>query len=235
MSDVVYGVNAVREALRGRRAVHRIHVAERRAGLDFLAGAGVPSEVATDRALTGLAGSEEHQGIVAETDPYPYADPADLVAGERPLLVALDEVTDPHNLGAIARTAECAGASGLVLPLHRSAAVTPAVCKVSAGAVEHLAIARVTNLADWLARAKGPRLWVYGLAIGASVDYTDADLADGAVLVIGAEGRGLRPRVRQACDEALRLPLHGRIGSLNASVAAGIVLYEAVRQRSARR
>jgi len=235
VSDVVYGVNAVREALRGRRAVHRVHVAERRAGLDFVAAAGVAAEVATDRALTALAGSDEHQGIVAETDAYPYVDAADLEAGAQTLLVALDEVTDPHNLGAIARTAECAGATGLVLPLHRSATVTPAVCKVSAGAVEHLPIARVTNLADWLGRVKGPRLWVYGLAIEASVDYTAADLTDGAVLVIGAEGRGLRPRVRQSCDEALRLPLHGRIGSLNASVAAAIVLYEALRQRTAGR
>jgi 23S rRNA (guanosine2251-2'-O)-methyltransferase len=232
VTDVVYGVNAVREALRGRRAVRRLHVSERRAGLDFLAGAGVVPAVTTDRALTALAGSEDHQGIVAEADPYPYVDAAELVAGEHPLVVALDEVTDPHNLGAIARTAECAGASGLVLPVHRSATVTPAVCKVSAGAVEHLRIARVTNLADWLGRAKTPRLWVYGLALDASVDYTAADLAGGAVLVIGAEGRGLRPRVRQSCDEALRLPMHGRIGSLNASVAAAIVLYEAVRQRS---
>jgi 23S rRNA (guanosine2251-2'-O)-methyltransferase len=235
MRDIVYGVNAVREALRGRRAVHRIHVSERRAGLPWLAEAAVPAEVASERALTALAGSEEHQGVVAQADPYPYVDAAELIAGERTLVVALDEVTDPHNLGAIARTAECAGATGLVLPLHRSATVTPAVCKVSAGAVEHLPIAQVTNLADWLGRVKEPRLWVYGLAMDGAVDYTAADLGDGAVLVIGAEGRGLRPRVRQSCDEALRLPLHGRIGSLNASVAAAIVLYEAIRQRGAQR
>ena len=228
--DVVYGRNPVREALRGQRRVREILVSDRAADLDWLAGA--PVSVASAAAITRLAGSDEHQGVAARVDPFPYADADALAARERPLIVALDEITDPHNLGAIARAAECAGADGIVITRHRSAVVTPAVCKASAGAVEHLPIAVVTNLADWLERIKRPGLWSYATAADARLVYTSADLADGAVIVIGSEGKGVRPRVRSACDGAVRIPLGGRIPSLNASVAAAVVLFEAVRQRS---
>ncbi|MGH2923640.1 MAG: 23S rRNA (guanosine(2251)-2'-O)-methyltransferase RlmB, partial [Solirubrobacterales bacterium] len=139
-------------------------------------------------------------------------------------------VTDPQNLGAIARTAECAAATGVILPGRRSAEVTPAVCKASAGAVEHLAVARVRNLADWLAGAKDAGAWVYGAAAGADRAHTDVDWSGRAVLVLGSEGEGIRPRVAAACDELVSIPVRGRIDSLNVSAAAAVILFEAVRQ-----
>jgi 23S rRNA (guanosine2251-2'-O)-methyltransferase len=229
--DVVYGRNAVREALRGRRRVHRLLVSDRAASLELVASASCPVEVLDGDALTSIAGSEDHQGVVARVDRYPYVDAESFLASDRPLIVALDEITDPQNLGAIARTAECAGATGIVLPEHRSASVTAAVCKASAGAVEHVGIARVRNLADWIAEVKGPRLWAYAADLEGALPYTRADLADGAILVIGAEGRGVRPRVLAACDAAVAISMAGRIESLNASVAAGVLLFEARRQR----
>ena len=230
--DVVYGRNPVAEALVGRRRVRELFATER--GLEALgplpASAPRPQIVAP-AALDDLAGSRDHQGVVGHADAYPYADADELLARDRPLIVALDEITDPQNLGAVARSAECAGADGLVIPRHRSAVVTAAVCKASAGAVEHLPIAVVPNLADWLTRAQRPGLWCWAAAAEGTQRHTDVDLSDGAVLVIGAEGRGVRPRVRASCDGLVRIPLRGRIGSLNASVAAAVLLYEAVRQR----
>ena len=181
--------------------------------------------------LTRWPGAPTTRGWSRALEPYPYADAVDLVAGERPLVVALDGVTDPQNLGAIARVAECAGANGLVLPRHRAAHVTAAVCRASAGAVEHLPIAIVPNLADWLLEIRRPGLWTYAADAGASLDYTAADLADGSVIVIGAEGKGVRPRVREACDAVVGIPLRGRIESLNAGTAAAILAFEAARQR----
>ena len=229
MADVVYGRRAVREALRGRREVSRVWCAPGAArALDWLP-AGARS--ARPEQLTERAGSPDHQGVVAEVSDYPYADPGDLLAGARPLLVALDEVTDPHNLGAVARVAECAGADGLVITARRSARVTPAVCRVSAGAVEHLPVARVDNLADFLLSARRPGLWSYAAAAGSAVPHDRADYRDGAVFVLGSEGRGLRRRVRAVCDQAVAIPMHGRVESLNLSTAAAVLLFEAVRQR----
>jgi len=229
MADVVYGRRAVREALRGRREVGQVWCA---AGLgetlDWL-----PQDARTAEAgqLAQRAGSPDHQGVVAEVSDYRYADAGELLAGERPLLVALDEVTDPHNLGAVARVAECAGADGLVITARRSASVTPAVCRVSAGAVEHLRVARVENLADLLLSARRPGLWSYAAAADSALAHDRADYRDGAVFVLGAEGRGLRRRVRAVCDQAVAIPLRGRVESLNVSTAAAVLLYEAVRQR----
>jgi tRNA(Leu) C34 or U34 (ribose-2'-O)-methylase TrmL len=141
-------------------------------------------------------GSDAHQGVCADVEAYRYADAADLLAAPEPVLVALDEVTDPQNMGAVCRTAECVGATGVILPERRSAEVTPAVCKASADAVEHLAIAGVRNLADFLDDAKAPGAWTYGAAAGARTRYRDIDWRGGVVLVLGAEGRGLRPRGR---------------------------------------
>jgi 23S rRNA (guanosine2251-2'-O)-methyltransferase len=163
--------------------------------------------------------------VCAEVDPYPYADEAQLLAGPDPLIVALDEVTDPQNLGAICRTAEAAGATGVVIPERRSAEVTAAVCKASAGAVEHLAVAQVRNLADFLAAAKEAGCWCYGAAADAKTPYTAPDWSGGVVLVLGAEGKGLRPRVAAACDDLVALPLRGRIESLNVSATAAVLLY----------
>jgi 23S rRNA (guanosine2251-2'-O)-methyltransferase len=230
VTDVVYGRRPVFEALRGRREVGQVWCTARsRESLDWL-----PERVSVEPSerLGARAGSEEHQGVVAEVAPYPYAGAAEVLGGERPLVVALDEVTDPHNLGAVARVAECAGAGGLVMTRRRSAAVTAAVCRASAGAVEHLRIARVENLAEFLLDAKRPGLWSYAAAAGAATAYDVADYRDGAVFVLGAEGRGLRPRVRSSCDQEVAIPLGGRIESLNVGTAAAVLLFEARRQRS---
>jgi 23S rRNA (guanosine2251-2'-O)-methyltransferase len=211
----IYGRRPVAEAERGRRRVHRIWRA--------------PETSAEE--LERLCGSPDHQGVVAEVDPYPYADPIRLLDSEDALVVALDQVQDPHNLGAVCRAAEVAGASGALIPERRAAEVTPAVCKASAGAVEHLAVARVRNLADWLAEAKGRGAWIYGAAAAATRRYTDVDWRGRAVLVMGSEGKGLRPRVASGCDELISIPVRGRIGSLNVSVAAAVILFEARRHR----
>jgi 23S rRNA (guanosine2251-2'-O)-methyltransferase len=169
---------------------------------------------------------------VAEVEPYPYADPEALLRSPAALVVALDQVTDPHNLGAVCRSAEAVGASGLVIPERRSAAVTAAVSKASAGAVEHLAVARVPNLADWLGRAKEAGAWIYGAEANAATPYTNADLTGRVVLVLGSEGKGLRKRVAAACDLLVAIPASGRIDSLNVSAAAAVLLFEAARQRA---
>lgn len=229
MAEIVYGRHAVREALRGRREVMRVWAADRvRQGLEWL-----PQDVrgASWEQLTSHAGSEDHQGVVAEVAPYPYADPEDLLGRERALLVALDEVTDPQNLGAVARVCEGAGADGLLITRRRSAGVTPAVSRASAGAVEHLPIARVENLADTLIRARRPGLWSYAADMEGGAPYETFDYRDGTVFVLGAEGRGLRPRVREACDAVAEIPMHGRVESLNVGTAGAVLLFEATRQR----
>jgi 23S rRNA (guanosine2251-2'-O)-methyltransferase len=173
----------------------------------------------------------DHQGVVAFCEPYRYVDAHEIAGGERPLVICLDQVTDPHNLGAVCRSAEGAGASGVVVLERNAARVTPAVCKASAGAVEHLPVGVVVNLARYLEEIKGPQLWVWAAERAAETPIWAADLALGAALVFGAEGRGLRPGVRRACDDAFAIPLAGEIESLNVSVAAGVAVFEAARQR----
>jgi 23S rRNA (guanosine2251-2'-O)-methyltransferase len=168
---------------------------------------------------------------VAEVEPYPYAGAAELLRVENALLVALDQVQDPRNLGAVARSAEAAGATGLVVPERRSAAVTAVACKASAGAVEHLPIAHVRNLADWLGEAKQAGFWIWGADAEGGRAPWDVDLSGPTVLVMGGEGKGLRPRVAAACDGLIALPQRGKIDSLNVSAAAAALLFEAVRQR----
>jgi 23S rRNA (guanosine2251-2'-O)-methyltransferase len=217
-TDRIYGRRPVAEAERGRRGVHRIWRAPE-----------TPPEE-----LERLCGSPDHQGVVAEVDPYPYADPGSLFEGEdgQGLVVALDQIQDPHNLGAVCRAAEVAGAAGVVIPERRAASVTAAACKASAGAVEHLSVARVRNLADWLAEAKEAEAWVYGADAESERRYTEVEWTGRAVLVLGSEGKGLRQRVANTCDELVSIPIAGSIGSLNASVAAAVILFEARRQRA---
>jgi 23S rRNA (guanosine2251-2'-O)-methyltransferase len=222
---IIYGRNPVREALRGRREVRRIW-ATPQAARDF---PGAEQTAAED--IATRCGSDAHQGVCAEVSAYPYADAAALLRARDPFLVALDEVTDPQNLGAICRTAEVAGATGVVIPERRSAEVTPAVCKASAGAVEHLAVARVRNLADFLVAAKDAGTWTYGAAADAETSYRAPDYRGGVVLVLGAVGRGLRPRVAGMCDQLVALPVRGRLDSLNVSVAAAVLMYEILHQR----
>lgn len=211
----VYGRRPVEEAERGRRRVRRVWRAPR-----------TPAEE-----LERLCGSPDHQGVVAEVDPYRYADPDELLRGEDALLVALDQVQDPRNLGAVCRSAEQAGAAGVAIPERRAAEVTAAACKASAGAVEHLAIARARNLADWLGEAKAAGFWVWGAAAEAEAAPWQVDLSGPTVLVLGGEGKGIRPRVAAACDGMVALPRLGKLDSLNVSAAAAALLFEAVRQR----
>jgi 23S rRNA (guanosine2251-2'-O)-methyltransferase len=228
---IIYGRNPIREALRARRRpVHRIWVTRRAAAEPWLRDVELLGADADE--IAARAGTEAHQGLCAEVGPYPYADAGELLARPDPLLVVLDELQDPQNLGAICRTAECVGADGVVIPQRRSAEVTPAVCKASAGAVEHLAIAQVRNITDFLAAAKDAGCWCYGAAAEAPVHYLEPDYSGGCVLVVGAEGRGVRPRVAGACDQLVALPLRGSVRSLNASAAAAALLYGILQRRN---
>ena len=215
--QIIYGKRPVEEAERGRRrAVRRVWRAPETS----------PEE------LERLCGSPDHQGVVAEVDPYPYADPSALLKRQGALLLALDQVQDPRNLGAVCRSAEFAGAAGVLVPERRAAEVTAVACKASAGAVEHLEVARVRNLADWLAEAKAAGFWIWGADAGASQAPWETDFSGPTVLVLGGEGKGIRPRVAAACDGLLALPRLGRVDSLNVSAAAAALLFEATRQRS---
>ena len=220
---IVYGRNPVREAIRGKRRVQRVYATERASHEVLLAE--VASSIVSAAEIENRAGSPDHQGICAEVQAYPYADAEALLEPEDALVIALDEIQDPHNLGAVCRVAESAGCSGVVLPERRSAEITPAVCKSSAGAVEHLDVARVRNVADWLGVAKEREAWVYGAAADARIPYHRPDYSGRVVLVLGSEGRGLRPRVASSCDELIHLPHSGRVGSLNVSTAAAALVY----------
>src|ERR1700733_4001348 len=214
-NQIIYGRQPVAEAERGRRRGHRVWRAPETDSLE----------------LERLCGSADHQGVVAEVDPYPYGDPVGLLRVEDALLIALDQVQDPRNLGAVCRSAEFAGATGVVVPERRSAAVTAATCKASAGAVEHLQVAHARNLADWLAEAKSAGFWIWGADAGARSSVWDADLKGPTVIVLGGEGKGIRPRVASACDGLVSLPRRGEGEALNVSAAATALLFEAVRQR----
>jgi len=232
--ELVYGRQPVREVLRaGKRQVLELLVTERALGSEpwLREVSGLRVQVQREGRLTEAAGTREHQGLVAFCEPYRYAVAHELAVGASPLVVCLDQVTDPHNLGAVVRSAEGAGASGVVITERNAARVTPAVCKASAGAVEHLPVAVVVNLGRYLEEIKGPQLWVWAADGGAETPVWSADLTGGVALVFGAEGRGLRPGVRRACDDAFRVPLAGSVESLNVSVAAGIAVFEAARQR----
>jgi 23S rRNA (guanosine2251-2'-O)-methyltransferase len=228
---VVYGRNPVREALRGPRTVRRIWSTKNALREPWLRGVTAPVQPTDAAEIDQRAGTADHQGICAEVSEFVYADAGALLR-QGGLLVALDQVQDPQNLGAIVRTAECAGATGVVIPERRAAEVTAAVCKASAGAVEHLPVARVRNLADFLGEAKRAGLWCYGADAGAPLGYEELEYGDRAVLVLGSEGRGLRPRVAAACDELVRIPLQGRIESLSVSAAAAVLLYTAARRQA---
>jgi 23S rRNA (guanosine2251-2'-O)-methyltransferase len=231
--EQVYGRRPVREALRGPREVLELWATERAVKAEqWLRETAEPRVlVKLERDITEAAGTRDHQGVLAWCEPYRYADAYELAGRERPLLACLDQVSDPRNLGAVCRSAEGAGATGVVMPSHGSARVTAAVCRSSAGAVEHLPVAVVTNLARYLEEIKGADLWVAGAAGESGTPMWQADLSGGLAFVFGAEGKGLRPLVRRTCDLTVSIPLLGRVESLNVSVAAAVLLYEARRQR----
>jgi 23S rRNA (guanosine2251-2'-O)-methyltransferase len=240
---IVYGRNPVAEALRGRRAgsvqeIWATRGALREPWLVRARDAGVRVNEAQAADIEGRCGSPAHQGVCALAGPYPYASAEELLGAPEALLVALDQVQDPQNLGSICRTAECAGAHGVVIAERRAAAVTPAVCKASAGAVEHLAVAQARNIADFLAAARAAGLWCYGASPRAEpeqprpVPYDEPDYrGSGVVLVLGGEARGLRPRVASACDQLICLPLRGHTESLGVAAAAAALLYGILQRR----
>lgn len=233
--ELLYGRNAVREAVRGPRQVLELWVSERAAEYElWLTEPEAPrAQVKSEHELSQAAQTREHQGLVAWVEPYRYADAYELARVDEPLLACLDQVTNPRNLGAVARAAAGAGATGVVVPARGSAQVTADVCRASAGAVEHIPIAVVTNLARYLEEIKRDDLWIYAADGRAEMSYWQADLSGGVALVFGAEKRGLRPLVRRRCDDALSIPLVGEVESLNVGVAAALLLYEARRQRGA--
>ncbi len=238
----IEGKNAVMEALKAGRPLDKVYIARGEAdkALGFIAAraraAGAAVSEVDRRKLDMMSLTRSHQGVIAVAAAKEYASVEDILgaaeaAGEKPLIVICDEITDPHNLGAIIRTAEAAGAHGVVIPRHRSAGVTAVVEKTSAGAVEHLPVARVANLASALEKLKSRGVWIYGTAAEGGKSLWQADFRDGAAIVIGSEGRGLSRLTREACDFLISIPMRGKIASLNASAAAAVALYEAVRQR----
>lgn len=238
---VVGGLHPVRELLRAGQPVDRVLVASSRDRSDVVADivelsakAGVRVEEVERQRLDEITDGLVHQGVVALAPPFPYADLDTVVSGPgRPWLVALDGVTDPHNLGSIARTAEAVGVDGLLVPARRAAGVTPAAEKAAAGALAHLPVVQVTNLVRTLAVLGERGVWAIGLEAGAPLAVGDSRLlGEPLVLVIGAEGRGLARLTADTCDELVSLPLRGRVASLNASVAAGVALYEILRHRT---
>jgi 23S rRNA (guanosine2251-2'-O)-methyltransferase len=231
---IVYGRNPVREALRGPRPVREVWATKNAAREPWLSGPHLRVRTCAAEEIEHRCGSAEHQGMCADVGPFQYAAAEQLLERAQPLIVALDQVQDPQNLGAICRTAECAGASAVVIPERRSAEVTAAVCKASAGAVEHLPVVRVRNLADFLQEAKDAGIWCYGADGSAPLGYDAVDYAGAVAIVLGSEGRGLRPRVAASCDALVSIPTRGRIESLSVSAAAAVLLYAAGARRAAR-
>ena len=242
-NDIIEGRNAVIEALRSGRAIDKIFIA--RGDVDRTLGhiassareKGIVVVEADRRKLDFMSQTHAHQGVVALAAVREYCELADIRAAARgkneaPFVIVCDEISDPHNLGAIIRSAECAGAHGVVIPKRRSAGLTAIVDKASAGAAEHMAIARVPNISAALKELKNEGLWIYGTAADGKNGLWTTDLTGPVALVIGSEGDGMSRLVRENCDFILSLPMKGRIGSLNASTAAAVTMYEVLRQRS---
>lgn len=238
MEHLVAGRNPVKEALKALRPINKIVIAEdldsrpSREIIDLARRQGIPVIRARRTYLDKIAPGESHQGVVAMASPVEYAEVEDMLAatGQNPLLVILDGVTDPHNLGAILRTAYAAGAQGLIIPRHRAAPLNATVAKASAGAVEYLPVARVGNLAQTVKQLKDRGFWIVGAHMEGQV-YWEASLGGPVALVVGGEGKGLGRLLRQDCDLLVSIPMSGQLGSLNASVAAALLIYEVIRQR----
>jgi len=241
--DLVEGRNAVIEALRAGRALDKIYIArgETDKTLGHIAArardAGIVVVEADRRKLDAMSATKAHQGVVAVAAVREYCSVADILAaaeqrGEPPFVILCDEISDPHNLGAILRSAECAGAHGVIIPKRRSAGLTGIVGKTSAGAVEHIPVARVANLPSAIRDLKERGLWVYGTAASAPVSLWETDLTGPCCIVVGSEGEGMGRLVTEQCDFLVSIPLRGKLDSLNASAAAAVLMYEVVRQRS---
>lgn len=242
MKTKVAGINSIFEALKGQRKVHKIYIQEGRKGkkmsdlLNLAGTMGVYVQYVEKRELDKMYTVTNHQGVVAVVDEYEYASMEEVLEkavsrGEQPFLLILDGLEDPRNLGAIIRTAECAGVHGIIIPRHNSVEVTEAVARASAGAVEHVLLVRETNIVNAMQYLKNKGLWVIGADPGGGGEYFSTALPTPAAVVIGGEGKGIRRLVKENCDVLVNIPMFGRVNSLNASVAAALVLYEVLRQR----
>lgn len=242
MSETIEGRNPLLEALRANRAISKIYLAkgsDQRELREIMALAkerGIPLQWVPRQKLEALASTKGHQGVVALASPVPYADLDEILArakeqGEDPFIIILDHLEDPHNLGAILRTAEAVGVHGVVIPKRRGVTVTGTVTKTSAGAVEYVPIARVANLRQAMEELKEKGCWIVGADLQGSISFFEADLKGPLALVIGSEGQGMSRLVRETCDLLIKIPMVGRLNSLNASVAASVILYEIFKQR----
>lgn len=239
--EILFGRNAVQEALCANSPINKILFAgENKGSMAVISALAREKRVVmsetTKNALTELCGTPNHQGVMAYIAPRHYAEPEALLdiakeKGEPPFLIILDEIQDPHNFGAILRTADAVGAHGVVIPKRRSVQLTGTVAKASAGAAEYVPVARVTNIPSFLKSLKDAGLWIYGTDLNGETEFFDADLKGPVALVIGSEGNGMGPLVRKQCDVILTIPMMGQVSSLNASVAAGVVMYEIFKQR----
>ena len=242
-SDILYGIHPVLECIRaGRRAISAVYTVEGKTMrrleqvISWADRHRVPIEALKPSRLESLARSPHHQGVAVRASAYPWATMADITGKKSqavggPLVLAVDSLQDPHNLGALVRTALCVGVGGILLPKDRSAAPSPTVCKASAGALEHVRMVKVVNLAKALKQLKESGLWVAGLDRDADDSVFAADLTGPLAIVIGGEQKGIRPLVKKQCDFLLTIPQQGPLGSLNASVAGAVTMYEAFRQR----
>ena len=239
----IEGKNAVMEALKAGRTIDKVYFVRGEAdkSLKFIASkaraAGAVVSEVDRRKLDFMSETHAHQGVIAVAAVREYSTVEEILniaaeRGEKPLIVICDEISDPHNLGAIIRTAESAGAHGIIIPKHRSAGITAIVEKTSAGAVEHMAVARVANINAAMDKLKDAGVWIFGTAADADTGLWQADLKGAAAIVIGSEGEGMSRLVAENCDFKVSIPMHGKVSSLNASAAAAVMLYEAVRQRS---
>ena len=233
MKEIVYGIRPVIEALRSRRrqVFEVLDAVENREVASVAAASGVPVKRVPRARIDELARGGAHQGVAVRAGPYPYSSLGEILTTPNPLVVVLDSVTDPRNLGAVLRVADGAGASGVVVPKDRAVGLTPAAVKASAGASEHVPVVRETNLRRALDKIKEAGVWAYAAEGGAAPAYTDLDLSGPIAFVLGSEGRGIRRLVREGCDGTVSIPMRGAVSSLNVSVVAAVLLFEARRQR----
>lgn len=231
--ELIYGVRPVIEALRSpRREVHVVlDSTGNREAASEAGRRGVPVRKASRQKVEELAAGAVHQGLVARVGPYPYSGLGEILSAGTPLVLVLDGVTDPRNLGAALRVADGSGASGVVIPKDKAVGVTPAAVKASAGASEHVRVVRETNLRRAIDRMKEAGCWVFAAEGSGETVYAELDMAGPVALVLGSEGKGVRRLVREGCDGTVSIPMLGAVGSLNVSVAAAVLLYEAGRQR----
>ncbi|MFK7697381.1 23S rRNA (guanosine(2251)-2'-O)-methyltransferase RlmB [Paenibacillus sp. HJGM_3] len=243
MEEYIGGRHSVQEALRSGRTIHKLFVAEQAQKQQLspvfseAKKMGIVIQVVDKRKLDQLMPNVPHQGVVAQVTAYEYMELEDMIAqaqnsGQPPFLLILDEIEDPHNLGSILRTADCAGVHGVIIPKRRSVGLTATVSKTSAGAIEYVPVARVTNLAQTIEELKEAGIWIAGADVSGAQSVYQTDFRMPIAIVIGNEGKGIGRLIKEKCDFLVTLPMHGQINSLNASVAASVLMYEVVRQRS---